>query len=135
MDRKMTRYMIDTDVLIGILRGQDTAALDWLRNVEADAVSLSAITVGELYLGVALKHAAKQAGHIDALVQRFGCAPVIEPIARRYAQLAAHLLRSGQPIGVNDTWIGAHSLCLGTVLVTRNNKHFDLVPDLLTFSP
>ncbi len=50
--------------------------------------------------------------------------------ADKFAELQAHLMGQGSPIGANDTMIAAHALSLGVVLVTNNQRHFSKVEGL-----
>lgn len=51
-------------------------------------------------------------------------------VSAHYARLRAALERQGIPIGSNDTWIAAHALALGAVIVTDNVGEFARVPGL-----
>ena len=50
--------------------------------------------------------------------------------AAAYGSLRWTLERRGQPIGSMDLLIAAHSLVLGTTLVTNNEREFQRVPGL-----
>ena len=72
--------------------------------------------------------------HNDA-IRRFcdrlnGVLPWDRTAADAFAVLQAELLRSGSPIGANDTMIAAHALSLGRALVTNNLRHFSRVAGL-----
>ena len=47
-----------------------------------------------------------------------------------YGEIRAELERSGTTIGPLDMLIAAHALCLGTTLVTNNEKEFRRVAGL-----
>jgi tRNA(fMet)-specific endonuclease VapC len=92
---------------------------------------MSVITLGELRVG-AERSARRDEVHetIDALLHRIPAMGLTEEVARHYGQIRAHLAASGQIIGSNDLWIGAHALALDVTLVTSNIREFARIPDL-----
>ena len=122
-------HMLDTDVVIELLRGRDRA-LD-ARISSADGLCMSAVTAAELASG-----ASRSARREDAelLVQQLVHAVPVEDFGSAAAGLAgevrATLARSGTPIGPYDTLIAGHALALGVSLVTRNHREFDRVDGL-----
>lgn len=53
-----------------------------------------------------------------------------EAVALRAGCLQAQLEKVGRPIGPEDIQIAATALRHGLILVTRNTRHFERVPDL-----
>jgi tRNA(fMet)-specific endonuclease VapC len=53
-----------------------------------------------------------------------------EEAAEHYAEIRAHLHKSGQMIGANDLLIASHARCVGAVVVTNNEREFRRVPGL-----
>ena len=87
---------------------------------------------GDYIFGAARSKArAKYDGLIDALSDRLDfIADWSTNEADRFADVQARLLGQGTPIGANDTMITAHTLSLGAVLVTNNQRHFSKVEGL-----
>jgi predicted nucleic acid-binding protein len=56
--------------------------------------------------------------------------PLTRQVIERFATLKARLAHRGQLIGDFDTLIAATALHHGLTLVTRNRRHFELVPEL-----
>lgn len=65
-----------------------------------------------------------------ALLQSAHILPIDADVVPRFASLYAYLRRTGQPIGVNDMWIGATALAHNLTLVT-SDPDFDRIPGLL----
>ncbi len=74
-----------------------------------------------LELRIAYEAALQQSAHI---------LPIDADVVPHFASLYAYLRRIGQPIGVNDMWIGATALTHNLTLVT-SDPDFDRIPDLL----
>ncbi len=121
----MTRFLLDTNICIDLLRSGTRKTLARLRRYEIDQIAISAITFAELKYGVA--KSARPAHHELLLVQF--CAPLaILPFdhaaAEKYGQVRAALEQAGTPIGPLDTLIASHALALDATLVTSNEREF-----------
>jgi tRNA(fMet)-specific endonuclease VapC len=125
----MKSYMLDTDAVSHFLRGEGRVA-DRLLATDRTRVSISAIVVQELELGVARKRSTRLRRALDVFYEAVPVVPYDEGAARKYGELARALLSRGAPIGLEDTMIAAHALSLGCSVVTHNVKHFRRVPEL-----
>jgi tRNA(fMet)-specific endonuclease VapC len=127
-------FMLDTDICSYIMKRRNPALLLKLedRVVAGDALCMSVITYAELRLGAERSDAAaRYHGLIDAIVERFDYVADWTPAtADQFARIQSELMRSGRPIGVNDTMIAANALALDATLVTNNDKHFSAVDGL-----
>lgn len=128
----MTRYLLDTNVCIEILRGRNTALKARLEAIGMEALALSSIVLAELHYG------ARLANDPDAELARVKAAfagwprlPFDDAAAERYGQLRAGLKQAGNLIGANDLLIAASALADGLVLVTHNTREFSRVPGLV----
>lgn len=127
--------VIDTSAVVAVER----AAADWPRLIESYAsepVALPAIVYAELLVGVALADTPKRARQrrqgLDVLAGAVEIVDFGPAIAERWAELFAHLTRSGQAIPSNDMAVAATALHLGYgVLVgPTDESHFRSVPRL-----
>lgn len=128
----MTRFLLDTNVCVELLRGRAPHLFERLRRFEIDEVAISSITMAELQYGVA--KSARPARHAVLLAEF--CAPLaILPFdniaAETYGRVRAELERAGVSIGPLDTLIAAHALSLGLTVVTGNEREFRRVTGLL----
>lgn len=127
----MTRYMLDTNICVELLRGRAAHAFEQLKRCRVDEAAISSITLAELQYGVA--KTARPARH-TALLAEF-CAPLaILPFdsqaAEVYGAVRAALERAGTAIGPLDTLIASHALSLGITVVTNNEREFRRVAGL-----
>ena len=127
----MTRFLLDTDVCIHLLRSGSPRAHARMRRLEIDAVAVSSITYAQLRYG-----AAKSArpGHHELLLAQFfapiGIVPFDQHAAAAYGGVRAALEAVGTPIGPLDTLIASHALALDATLVTANEREFRRVRGL-----
>lgn len=125
------RLLLDTDICVHLLRAGSALALARFRELPADDIGISTITLAELSFGAA--KAARTAHHQTLLVQF--CAPLVvasfdDRAAAVYGGVRAALERAGTPIGPLDTLIASHALSLGLTLVTSNEREFRRVDGL-----
>lgn len=126
----MKCLVLDTDLLVGFLRGEERAVrfLDslWGRGEEP---ALSSIVVYELYRG-AVRRGRR---HVEAVRELERLLPVL-PLDGRAARLAAEmeedLRRRGLRVDVRDLLIAATAMANGCGVATCNVRHFGRVEAL-----
>jgi tRNA(fMet)-specific endonuclease VapC len=140
-------YMLDTDMIIFMLRGLKAPARQRARRDKAislvarcreaqangDVVGLSAITVSELEFG------AHNSGAYDTEI--LAVRKILTPFEvfdydgatcpAHYGRVRHELERRGQLIGAMDLLIAAHALAMAATLVTNNLAHFQRISGLL----
>ncbi len=127
----VTRYMLDTDACITLIKNRPEAMRIQLSRLSPDEVGISSIVTAELWFGVALSQKKRQ--NQAALKDFLDYATILNwpyeacPI---YGQIRTGLQKKGAPIGAMDMLIASHALLLDAVLVTNNTKEFSRVPDL-----
>lgn len=124
----MARFLLDTDVMIDVSRGNDAVAsfVDSL----SDAV-ISIITAQELIVGARDK---RDLQAIDSLISTYS----VEHIDAAVGLLAYDLLkRHAKSDGLRtfDSMIAATALERGLVLASRNRKHFAMIEGLRIVAP
>jgi predicted nucleic acid-binding protein len=121
-------YLLDTVILSELRRPDRAAALvRWIGDKPADALFLSAVTIGEIERGIVRQRslnpgfAESLESWLDRTVRLYGdrILPVDTPVARRWGQLSARLGHNGA-----DLLIAATALERGLAVVTRNLRHF-----------
>ncbi len=123
------RYLLDTDTVSFILRGEGRVEDHFLRLRPSD-ICTSPIVVGEIELGLERRKNPRLRLLAERLFEILSVAPYDREAGQHYGRLAASLLATGTPIGVEDTMVAAHALSLGLTLVTHNTRHFERVPGL-----
>ena len=123
------KYLLDTDTLSFLLRGEGDVE-GHFRRLRPSDVCTSPIVVGEIELGLARRKSRRLRRLVDQLFEILTVVPYDRDAAQRYGKIAASLLDSGTPIGVEDTMVAAHAMSLSLTLVTHNVKHLARVPGL-----
>jgi predicted nucleic acid-binding protein len=117
--------VIDTDVLIDYLRDQPQA-VTFLEGAE-QPLAASVITVAELYVGV-------RDGEERKMLDAFAGAFELIPLDKKAAVVAGLWRRQygrSHGTGLADALIAASVEALGGTLVTLNQRHFPMLPNLL----
>jgi tRNA(fMet)-specific endonuclease VapC len=127
--KHMAKYMLDTDTVSYVFRGQGNAAQRF-REQRALDVCISAITLAELRFGADKKKSKRIHTMIDAFVHDIAVAPFDADAAVRFGKTISALAEAGASIGEYDALIAAHALALDVTLVTNNERHFGRVPGL-----
>ncbi len=99
--------------------------------INKEEVSLSAIVLGELRVGIEKFGSAQDEAALRDLIGSFEIVPVDEQVSLRYGELRAHLESIGQRMDNNDLWIAATALVHDAILVTADEA-FSRVPGLRT---
>jgi len=119
-------YLVDTNVL-SEARRDNREAQAWLRSVDAAAVYLSVITLGEIIKGIALKArtdarvAAPLAIWLETLRRdyRDRIVPISDDVALAWGRLSAE-----RPRAMADELIAATAAVHDKIIVTRNVGDF-----------
>jgi tRNA(fMet)-specific endonuclease VapC len=124
-------YLLDTNVIIGLLAGEPAVLENLAR---AEHVFVPSIAIGELCFG------ARKSGRVEenlALIDEFAASSVVlgcdTDTARRYGEVKNSLRLRGRPIPENDLWIAAIALQHELALATRD-EHFDPIESLAVVS-
>lgn len=122
-------FVADTTFLVDLWRRQPWAT-EFAQQEISKSLGLPWVVLGEFW------HGATVAGHDPQKVEAFlrlGI-PLLDttPVISTYARICADLqsTKTYKVIGQNDLWIGACALTANRPLLTRNRRHFDLIPGL-----
>lgn len=130
--------VVDTSVLIALERGGIDVD-DILAVPRDDPTFVTAITVSELLVGLHRTPIGRiqllRKAFIDSVIERTTVLPFDLECARLHAEITAYLMSRGQPIGINDTLIGAIALTHGHSVLTTNPKHLERIPGLIVERP
>ena len=125
------RYLIDTDVFSLMVKGQDPAVLAHMQTLERGAATLSVISAGEYFYGVAHAPVSKlRQQRAERLMDFLGVMALDASVANVYGTIRAALRAQGTPIGPNDLWLAAQAQAQRLTLVTRNVGEFRRVKGL-----
>ncbi len=124
-------YLLDTDTVSAVLRRvPDVGVLRRLAQTPQAEVFTSAITVGELVYGAALRALPDLDDRIETLLATLPVVSFDEAAAYRYGVTRASLERTGRRLDDPDLRIASVALAHDLVLVSGNQRHFRRVPEL-----
>jgi tRNA(fMet)-specific endonuclease VapC len=123
-------YLLDTDTLVFILRGNPAVAGN-LRARDAQPKAFSVLSYGELLYG-AMKSARplENAAKVRRLTEVLPLVDVSPAVMETFASLKNELERRGTKIGELDLIIASTAIHLSYTLVSNNLRHFRRVPGL-----
>ena len=122
-------YLVaDTDVVIDHLRDRNVLLQAALLRF---SVAVTAITVYEILAVSQLSE--RQIQKIDRLLSLVYVLPLASESAAQAAQIYRQLASQGQLIGFPDILIAGICLAHDLPLLTRNQAHFERIPDLVLF--
>jgi len=122
----------DTDVLIDFLAGSEPAAGWVAAELERGSLLTTVITRFELLSGA--RHS-RQENSICQLLAAVAALELGDEAADQAAEVRRRLDRSGASIGMADSLIAGIVLVHSGVLLTRNCRHFERVPELRLAEP
>jgi tRNA(fMet)-specific endonuclease VapC len=123
------RYLLDSNVVIGLLKDERSKLARRARRENPADVAISAIVVHELFYGAYKgRHTARNVALVESL--QFEVIPFDTEDARQAAEIRALLLSQGTPIGPYDVLIAGQARSRDVTLVTHNMKEFGRVPGL-----
>ena len=129
------RYLLDTNICIYVIKQRPLRVMEKFRACDLGDIGISAITVSELWYGVAKNlNQASKAANTKALRQFLLPLNVVhfdDRAAEAYGEIRAALEQAGEPIGGMDLLIAAQAVSLGIPLVTNNEREFTRAPDLI----
>ena len=119
-------HLVDTDVLIDHARGYPgaRALIEQIANREEYLLG-SVITKAEFLAGLHVP-----SPQVDQLLASILWTPVNDEIAERAGRLAREHPRPGMRFAIADYLIAATAQLLGARLLTRNVRHFPMIPGL-----
>jgi tRNA(fMet)-specific endonuclease VapC len=126
----MLKYMLDTNIVIYVLKRRPIDALETF-NRHAGHMCISAITLAELIHGAEKSvHIERNLRQVEDFISRIEVLAYDIKAANHYGNIRSALELLGTPIGVNDLHIAGHARSEGLILVTNNLKEFERVEAL-----
>lgn len=125
----MTRYLLDTTVLIDFSKRREPVSSTVLRMLESgDSVGVCAINVAEFYSGARRGEDARMDRFLGALITW----PITFEAAVRAGQDRFEYARAGRALSTTDVLVAAVSRAEDAILVTANVKDYPM-SDLTLF--
>lgn len=121
--------LVDSDLLIGVLRGHQDAHDRWAELLGQEEIICSALSAFELHRTKGPLSERRRA-QVQMILDNLIVVPVVRSIAERAGDLGAMLDRQGRAMDPIDLHIASSALELGIPVHTRNVKHFERIPGL-----
>lgn len=124
-------YVLDTSALSELIKRQPHPAfVARLRQQPAETLYTTVICVMELRYGAWLRpdHEMFWKRIQQEILSYVQVLELDEPAALLAGDMLAHLKRVGRPVGLEDVLIGAMARARGYAVVTRNVRHFTVLP-------
>ena len=116
----MKNLLIDTDVLIGFLRGEESARGFLLSAINDYAILCSAITVAEIHAG--MRESERQ--QTEALLDSLSIVDITKKVAEKAGNYKKEEKR--QALELDDCLVAASAFTINAVLATGNGKHYPM---------
>jgi hypothetical protein len=135
--------LLDTNVVSELMRPvPDLGVVAFLDSYPESDVWISAVTVAEICMGIALLPDGKRKDILYAAAEKmfaedfYGrCLPFDCEAGREYARIIKARREKGRPVSVEDAQIAAVAVMGGLVLVTRNTSDFLKISGLQIINP
>ena len=124
-----TRYLLDTNVLIAMLKDKNDVRKQILK-VGFENCYVSEISIAELFYGAAKGGRKKNMEDVNHILRLFEILPIF-PSLKMYGQVKAMLEMQGRRIDDFDLLIGATALQNKLTMVTANVNHLERIPNLI----
>ena len=124
--------VLDTDLLIALLRGKDTA-IDKIRKIEEDdlEIYITSITSYELFKGVYLSsNPSKNLMQVNNLLNHIKILDFDLESSKFSAKIYSYLKKKGLLTNIMDQMIASIVISRNETLVSKNLKHYEKIPQL-----
>ena len=126
----MTRYSLDTDVVIELLRG-NKKILGKLKSLSRDTIiSITGLTVYELYKGIIYMGDEKRKLEAEDFMSSVEILQMDIEAEKKAAEIYADLRKKGKMLNDADLLIAATVMVNNSSLVTNNTEHFNRIKGL-----
>ena len=124
-------YLLDTNVIIDIIRGKYPALKNHFMQTKISDIFIPSIVVAELEFGA--KHSnnyLENRQKFIKVIKNFKILPFTDAEAVFYGEIRQNLTSRGLIIGPNDLLIAATALANNGILITHNTNEFKRVENL-----
>lgn len=129
-EEREPRGLIDTDILIDFLRGFDLAD-QFLNNQKHRGLLVSDITAMELIKGC---HNFMEIKKVERFLESFQIIPLSPDISQKARDMMTQFAVS-HGLAIPDALIAATAMVYNLNLFTKNIRHFQMIPELISIRP
>jgi len=135
-------YLVDTNVISEFAKPiPNSEVQQWFRNAVPDTLFVSAMTIGEIRLGIENLPVSKRRADLEVWLRNglpawfaSNLLPITAAIADRWGRLTIQAKRKGIIVSTADGLIAATAFEHGLTLVTRNSRDFESL-GIVIFDP
>ena len=126
----MIRYLLDTNVLIDILRNKRKDIIQKVLEIGIDHCAVADVSVYELYCGAAASaNPEKNRKMLDDAFEKLAVIPACDAYWKA-AEGKQRLAKMGTPLEDMDLLIACTARIYGFTLITGNARHMERIQDL-----
>ncbi len=123
-------YLVDSDWVADYLDGRQPAVA-LLARLAPSGIAISLVTYGEIFEGIYYGHDPKRAeATFRAFLRSVPVLPINRSVMQRFARIRGELRGRRLLIPDPDLLIAATALHNRLILISRNRRHFERIPDL-----
>ncbi len=124
-------YLLDTNTVIGILRGKKPALLFRIATTPRASLRTCSVVKAELFFGSLRSSKPRENRRAqESFLEGLTSHDFDDAAVEHYSRIRAAMESTGEPIGAMDYLIASIALAHDLVLVTHNTREFSRVPNL-----
>ena len=124
-----SKVILDTNIVSYLMKGGPLAEV-YASHIQGKLVSISFITVGELYYGAEKANwGRKKRQKLETQLRNFIVIPYDHEIAKCYGRIVVERQKKGRRSEIHDAWIAACAVRHSIPLIT-NDRHFENITEL-----
>ena len=121
----MNKVMLDTNICIYLIKNRPLEVREKFNQYEVGKITISSISVSELYYGVEKsQHVEKNRQALALFLAPLNILDYDEKASISYGHVRSTLQAKGTVLGSLDMLIAAHAKSLNITLITNNTKEF-----------
>jgi predicted nucleic acid-binding protein len=128
---------LDTTILIDLAGRGSQRKEQAVKKIEelaskGEGLATTRFNVAELYVGISRsRHPEEDEKAVQVLLREFEILEFNDAAARVFGSITGLLQQIDKPAGDMDVLIAATAMVYGHTLITRNSRHFRLIPHLM----
>jgi len=136
------KYLLDTNIISEIIaKKPNQQAIDFINNINTNAIYLSVITIGEIKYGINRLPKSKRKTQLQAWFEQLlikyqsNIINIDISVMAIWADISSSLKSNGISLSIMDSLIASSALYHDMILVTRNTKDFQYIANLNIINP
>ena len=125
-------YCLDTNIIIDYLRGEENTKIKLEKLFDLNLeVTTTTIALCEIYRRIfTLKDCEEELDLFERFIKNFNLISITKGAAITFGRLSSYLKKKGRTTEEIDLIIASIAIANNQILITKNRKHFENIPDL-----